>query len=78
MRDSSEQNLVPELVCIQNFSQQDFVEIPGVYYAISVVMPVETEMTDQELRVLGLQSKSYDFWKTDVDDIYSLSDGTPL
>ncbi len=57
------------------------VEIGIVCYDVSIVLPIlqeAVEMTDEELRALALQSKTYDFWNNKADGIYSISDGTPL
>ncbi|MCK4325472.1 hypothetical protein KAW55_01800 [bacterium] len=71
------------LIKVENVPQEDFVEIPSFCFDITVVLPAEeepqeTEMTDQEFRILAAQSKTYDFWDNAADDIYSVSDGTPL
>ncbi len=72
-----------QLVKVEPEKRGALQEVASVYYAISfdasqASPPAEAEMTDEEFRVLATRSKSYDFWKTDLDDIYDLSDGTPL
>ncbi len=72
-----------DLVKVKNVPEEDFVETPGIYFSFSVVLPVEeeqqeTEMTDEEFRMLAARSKTYDFWDNAADNIYSTSDGTPL
>ncbi len=72
-----------DLIKVENVPEEDFVEIPGIYFSFSVVLPVEeeqqeTEMTDEEFRMLAARSKTYDFWDNAADNIYSTSDGTPL
>ena len=55
--------------------------VGNVCYDVSVVLPIvqeAVEMTDEELRALAFHSKTYDFWNNEADDIYSISDGTPL
>lgn len=60
---------------------QEFLEIGNVCYDFSVVLPIppkQVEMTDKELLLLMGQSKTFDFWNDKEENIYSISDGTPL
>lgn len=59
-------------------SKENFKEIGNFCYDITYVTPIIREMTDEELLALVAQSKTYDFWNNKTDDIYSVSDGTPL
>ena len=64
-------------------SSEDFVEIGNICYNFSVVLPIPqikkiVEMTDKELQVLIDKSGTFDFWDEEEEDIYSISDGTPL
>ncbi len=66
---------------VRDLAKDFFVEMGNVCYDVSVVLPIvqETvEMTDKELLLLMSQSKAFDFWNDEAEDIYSLSDGEPL
>jgi hypothetical protein len=72
-----------ELIEVKSPVEEYFREIPSICYDVSVVLPLkgaqqEREITDEELRKLVSQSKTYDFWNNEIDDIYSISDGAPL
>ena len=41
-------------------------------------MKESSELTDEEFRKAAFDSKTYDFWRTPKDDIYSLTDGEEI
>jgi hypothetical protein len=49
----------------------------NAYHHVVYVCRAPLELTEEELRRAALQSGTFDFWKAQGEDIYTLDDGEP-